>query len=1334
MTCCPTGQTCTCYSRPVVRCSVCHRRIGPGKGCVEHPQQRAPLPDLSVHPLPPISGYRNWRLLGAGGFSRVFAAERDHDGAQVAIKLALQREDNRFAREAAALRRLSPPRVPRLFTEGVTGRGYHYLVMERLEGELLADWLAAQPRATPPPEQTLRRFADLAAVVDDTHALGVLHRDIKPENIFLRSSGDIALIDLGLARALDAIQLDSPLGPDLTQTGAMLGTVFYVAPEQALGKADIDRRADLYSLAVILFEMLTGRPPFVGDRAAVQQGHLWKRPPAVTDLVRLPAAIDDVLARGLAKDANARYPSATALAAAAREALAQPLAAAQTAHPPRASRQLAGDKRPVALLAVIGSVPVRRVDDAVVAGGGQVIKALPAGYVVAFAHADSVERGVTAALAATARLRGGQTRFAIHVADVRVRTGGHGTMVFGRALAEIEPWTGTAVGAHMPTVALTERAAKLVPAARACVSQVDGFFEVPDQDSQTGDTLPRAGAPPAPKTASFWSRGDLLAALIDQVHSCVRHRVATLTTLIGERGLGKSEVLGRLLSRAALPGAAETVCLAAPAPDGRRERPLLHDLLRAALSLDHCQPDTAHVRDACRCWLDNDLAELAWPAAARTLDAMTASDFAAASRLASPTAVRQTLARAIGEALRRKATATPLALMIDDAQWADYTSLDALELATLADSEGALWVCVAARPQLLEVRPNWGARAAHGSTHTLAPLDEATCRAAIAELLQPVEYIPDEVLDRLLELTRGVPHDLVSVTQALRASGAIRAREGSQSWFIAADDLLTISTTPLEERLAATALAALPPDLARFGQLCAVMGDDLEVEDLDLIHRWLPADLGFADIDPGAGLARLAERRLVHAVSPSRFAFTNPRLREALEAQLPAELCRRLHQAAFAMLRDAIGPGPPSPALARHAARSGAHQDATDLFAELARDAEQRFRYLEAEQFYTEAMRQLERPPADVLQRALAGRGRVRHSVGRYKDALHDVRGARALAETGRDAGAVVELLLLEATILDWLFRFGESARATERAEQLARGIPDARLQTSCTFALGRTLMRQQRLEEAIAVIGDAAERAGQLGDAHTRVLALTLLSGALVLAERTGEAERRFAELIELCEESGDRLHLGAALANRIGHWISVRDHERGIEDARRCVEVAREIGQFQLENAGQHNLATMLYWRGELDEALGVARLCHDIQVRFLERPGPEDPLLLARILSAQGKHAAAGEMLAWIDEHCGGPDNLAPSQQVLYQMVALAGAPATGRGDWDGVLERSREHSLMDERLEVLLACAEAGQRGEWAASAPRPEDEHPDFKSESPLWAQRFAKVVASQNDP
>ncbi len=216
---------------------------------------------------------------------------------------------DRFLREADTLALLNHPALVRYVAHGMSADGALFLAMEWLRGEDLAERLT---RASLSPSESVIVAARTAEGLAAAHAAGVVHRDVKPSNIFLcnHSIHAVRLLDFGVARLAGAAQL--------TTTGASVGTPAYMAPEQARGSRSIDGRADLFALGCVLFECLTGRPPFHGESPVAVLGKvLLEEPPRVRDLrPSVPAALDDLVARMLAKNPDHRPANAAEVAAA----------------------------------------------------------------------------------------------------------------------------------------------------------------------------------------------------------------------------------------------------------------------------------------------------------------------------------------------------------------------------------------------------------------------------------------------------------------------------------------------------------------------------------------------------------------------------------------------------------------------------------------------------------------------------------------------------------------------------------------------------------------------------------------------------------------------------------------------------------------------------------------------------------------------------------------------------------------------------------------------------------------------------------------------------------
>ncbi|WP_416977890.1 Stk1 family PASTA domain-containing Ser/Thr kinase [Streptomyces sp. T028] len=288
--------------------------------------------------------YELGHVLGRGGMAEVYLAHDTRLGRTVAVKtlrVDLARDPSfqaRFRREAQSAASLNHPAIVAVYDTGedyIDGVSIPYIVMEYVDGSTLRELLHSGRKLLP--ERTLEMTIGILQGLEYAHRSGIVHRDIKPANVMLTRNGQVKVMDFGIARAMG----DS--GMTMTQTAAVIGTAQYLSPEQAKGE-QVDARSDLYSTGCLLYELLTVRPPFVGDSpVAVAYQHVREepQPPSVFDPEITPE-MDAIVLKALVKDPNYRYQSADEM---------------------RADIEACLDGQPVAATAAMGSVGYGYGDD-----------------------------------------------------------------------------------------------------------------------------------------------------------------------------------------------------------------------------------------------------------------------------------------------------------------------------------------------------------------------------------------------------------------------------------------------------------------------------------------------------------------------------------------------------------------------------------------------------------------------------------------------------------------------------------------------------------------------------------------------------------------------------------------------------------------------------------------------------------------------------------------------------------------------------------------------------------------------------------------------------------
>ncbi|MDI1448547.1 serine/threonine-protein kinase [Polyangium sp. 6x1] len=1215
--------------------------------------------------------------VNAGGMGEILRAIDLATGHVVAAKIlvAVSPESlERFRREAQILARLSHPGIVRYVAYDTSSASSPLLVMEWLEGEDLGRRLARGPLSLREAVTLGQRLAEALAVAHDA---GVVHRDLKPQNVFLvnGSVGDPRILDFGIAHCGEASRI--------TQTGTVIGTPSYMAPEQVRSGSIVKASADVFSLGCLIFECITGAPPFRADHTiAVLAKIIFEDAPRLSERApSVPSWLDGLIARMLAKEPLGRPPdgAAVAIALAAEKDLDPPSSEAPRSSAPRSTLG-EGERR------FLGVVLRGRRE-----GFG------PFGPATTLACASPTDD-----LGAIAERFGGQLEvFADGTAAVVIDRTRVPTDVAAHvarcalALWERAPGAAMAVAAGfgerargVPVGEAIDRAARLLHArsgdARIALDEttvglLDARFDV--------EALEGGGFALLGERASFEVSRPLLGkptpcvgrehelGLLDLTFgACKNEPAARVVVVSGLAGIGKSRLLHEFVERqraavepaeiwfgrgdplrvASSFGLLAEVLRGASGIRGGETLARRRELFFARVALRVPERDRRRVANFL-----GELAGVPFP---------DDDDLPLRAARQDPELCGEQMQRALRDFLRAECAAKPLVLLLEDVHWGDRASLLALDAALEGLAFEPILLCASARPEIDELFPGlWSSRGRQDVR--LRHLSPRACvrlvRHALGELREGLE-------ERLVASSEGHPFFLEELIRA-EAEG----RGGTPPGTVVA--------------MVQSRLERLEPSARRTLRAASILGEVF----------WRGAVARLAGDDDEAAtrdLAALVTHEIVTRQRESRipgepqYAFRQALWREGAYAMLTDEDRALGHYLAAEWLEekgeaDAL-------VLAEHFERGGAAARAASFYLASAEQSAARKDYLDAERCYGKA----EALWGELPTLAQRGRGLSRFRLGRYHDALTVLARAREAAARRGEASLVVELYLDEAMVLDWTGEYREAERRVQcaRVEEQALASRSLLLEARVLLGVGRSAMRAEREEEAADELSRAAELASRLGDEgyETYMIAHLLLGYLLPLLGRVDEAAALLDEVIRRCEERGDLLHLGAAWNTRAMVRALRGDRDGMIRDFERTSELGRELGQPTMELAGHYNLAEHLYWMDDVEAAEPMIRAALGVAAR---RAGCVRPAMLAlldaRIALVRGDARTARAIASALR---GGAAEMSPSEDVLCAMIELA----TGDGEgsfsdvdaaWEALEARSARESVGQEHIEVLEARA-------------------------------------------
>ena len=894
--------------------------------------------------------------VGAGGMGEVFRARDSRSGEAVAVKILSDDRSNRaerFAREVELLSELSHPGIVRYISHGVTPAGKLFLVMEWLDGEVLETRLARGPLTL---SEAVTLATRVAVALGTAHARGIVHRDLKPSNLFLPGGliDQVKVLDFGVAQ-----QEGRTL---LTQTGTIIGTLGYMAPEQARTSGRIDARADVFALGCVLFKCLTGLAPFESDNtAAILAKILFGTPPRVSELwPEVPQNLDALIAQMLSKE-PARRPSDGANLAAALGALG-PLGHHASSTPREravSAPAFTGGERWFLSVVMLGGAAQEAelapdaLGHAIQPYGGR-LEQLADGSTVVVLEADHRVATDQAAQAARCAL-----------AMRAVATGRPMAIAMGRADSTSTLPGGDVIDrASRLLLHTAQPPGDLAPIALDEVSAglLDARFDVIEREARLllcGERPLAQGARTLMgRPTSYVGRDWELGVLVGMLDACIDEGEARIALVTAEAGMGKSRLGAELVNR--VRARHDEVSIWVGRGDSLRAGStldLLAQALRGALGIYESAPLPArrheirarvaeHVPPGDQQRVTEFLAELV---GAPFPEGDEASTQLKAARQDAQLMSEQ-MRRAWLDFLQAETSAHPVLLLLEDLHWGDFGTVRFID-AALRDRRKQPWMVLAlARPEVFEIFPRLWADRENVQTIHLKELGRKAAHRLVRQVLG--DAVGSETAEHLVRQSDGNAFYLEELIRAVA--------EGKDK------------NTPLPETVLAmveTRLGRLPFDARRVLRAASVFGEVCwEGGVVVLLREVMPATA------VGEWLARLVEQEVLTVRPGSRFAgerelvFRHALLRESAYATLIEADQRLAHRLAGEWLEQ-HGEADPM-VLAGHFQRGGAAARAAGFYL---RAAEQAGRILDLKAALARADLGLGCDPSPEVRIALLG-------------------------------------------------------------------------------------------------------------------------------------------------------------------------------------------------------------------------------------------------------------------------------------------------------------------------------------------------------------------------
>jgi tetratricopeptide (TPR) repeat protein len=1235
------------------------------------------------------------KLAGRGGMGAVYRARDRATGGLAAVKIlrdetaAEHRE--RFVREARVMSELTHPAFVRCLgfsSEGDTP----FLAMEWLEGQDLAQRLQGDGISA---GDAIRMVTRVASALGAAHARGIVHRDIKPSNLFL-VDGDVdrvKVLDFGIAHVQQA-------GAGMTRTGASIGTPRYMAPEQARGRRDIDARADVFSLGCVLFECLTGQPPFTGDSpVAVLMKILLEEAPRLGAICTgVPAAVDDLVARMISKDAEARPCDGLAVAA-ELEQIGPIEGIGLTTARERDSAVTIGEQRlvSVVLAATAGQRPApppvetaptvasepnaSPVDDsavmkeltdrlsATVAEYRGRSAVLPDGTIAVTisgqgAATDQAARAARCALALRAVLPSAAMGLAIG-RSVKIDQAVGDLIDRAATLLRDPP---TAIGGTRP-IRVDEVAAGLLDGRFAIHGDESGLVLVRERDI-TDSRRTLLGKP-----TSCVGRERELGTLRAMYAECVAEPRSHIVVVTAAAGVGKSRLRHELLERiVAEPGPRPELWIARGDPmSAGAPFAMVAQLLRRAAGIVDDEPLTVRQRKLKARVSRNVIADI--PRITEFLGELVGApsrDEPSVQLRAArqdPQLMGDQMLRAWEDFVSAECTAAPVLIILEDLHWGDAPSVRAIDSIIRQLPERPLLVLAFARPEVDAVFPRlWNERNAE-RIH----LGELTRRAAEKLVREALGQVDDVMLARLVDRAAGNAFYLEELIRSVAEGKGERLPETVVAMAQARIESLEFSVRQVLRAASIFGQAFWP------GGLAALLDDNVDVGD------WLE---------------QLVERELVTVVRESRlgdereYRFRHALVREAAYAMLTERDRVRGHLRAGEWLASR-GAAIDAVVLAEHFERGNDQQRASGWYQRAAEQA------VEGDDLAT---------AIDCAERAVKTCGDDRERLGELRQlqsGAHIWRGEYELAANrGREA-----LAALQPASTRWLNAFATVTDACCRqllhgeVVELCRALGDIpvtpALHGAYAHAIAMTMPTvlwhtSEPIDVALFARVDEIEAGLDPSDPIALAWVCCAKSWRALRDGDLGQCHALDTKIVDCFTLVGDLRHACQQRAYVGYDELILGAFPRAEHSLREAIVIAERLGLHQVTAHAQHNLGLVLARMGKLDEGREIETQA----IRSLDAQGHRRLALTARNYLALIE-IEAGNFAAAMQSITEAIENSSDMQSAVSPYYATASMACRLAGDNVGALahatravELVKQHGLPEEgHIAIQLAHAQA-----------------------------------------